>query len=61
MAFFRNGNVWASDECGFPVVDEQDPAWLVVIREKLARGVIDESTVVMRSHYGDMTVGAAEI
>jgi hypothetical protein len=57
LAFFNNGCVWASDERGFQVAEEQEPAWLVVIREKLARGVIDEDTKVMRSHYNDMTVG----
>jgi hypothetical protein len=57
LAFFGNGNVWASDECGFQVPQEQEPAWLVVIREKLERGVINPDTIVMRSHYSTMTVG----
>lgn len=57
LLFFRNGNVWASDERGFPVEEEQEPAWLIVIRDKLARGVIDDDTLVMRSHYSDMRVG----
>jgi hypothetical protein len=57
LLFFRNGNVWASDERGDQVAQEQEPAWWTVIQDKLARGVIDEETVVIRDHYCDLTVG----
>jgi hypothetical protein len=57
LVFHRSGNIWASDERGFPVAAEQEPAWWIVIQDKLSRGVIDENTVVARDHYCDMTVG----
>jgi hypothetical protein len=57
LVFHRNGSVWASDERGFQIAEEQEPAWWIVIQDKLARGVIDENTVVSRDHYSDMTVG----
>src|ERR1700680_1901541 len=56
LIFFRGGNVWASDESGNQVAEEQEAAWWTVIQDKLARGVIDDTTLVTREHYSDLTV-----
>jgi hypothetical protein len=57
LMFLRTGNVFAVDEQGAQIPQEEEPAWWTVIKEKLARGVIDEATIVERPNYSVMTVG----
>lgn len=54
--FFDNGNVAATDEHGRQVAEEQHPAWEIILRDKLARGVISMDTTVLRSAYPEETV-----
>jgi hypothetical protein len=54
LYFFANGNVMALEE-GVQVPREQDPAHVVVIREKLARGAVSGRTRVVLATGFDPT------
>lgn len=46
LFFFPQGQVAATDADGQQVPSEQEPAWMVVLKDKVARGVVDDRTIV---------------
>ena len=60
MFFFQNGNFAACDGRGEQVGEEQGCAWLVILQDKLKRGVVNRDTEVNMAGWPEQptTVGA---